>query len=122
MSAYYHICDLEVSVKLGVYDAEKTHFVNVPVDIEYNLPAATKGQGTDDIADTVNYGAVCEAAIDAVSGKEFNLVEALVGTMYEALKNILPSGSALRITAHKKILPLSYVKGGVKYSYSEMAE
>lgn len=122
MKTYYAIRNLKVSVYLGVYDEERERPVEIPVTIELAMNYAPKGQISDDLVDTMDYSKICTKVTEGVSGKVFNLIERLVGAVYEEVKEILPAGIYLRVSAVKEIIPAPWNCEGIKYSYTDDPE
>lgn len=123
MKTYYVIRDLKIPVYFGIYDGDKENLVSVAVTIELALNFAPKGQITDDLSNnTVDYCAVCKKAMDVASGKVFNLLEKMVGTIYDGVKEDLQTGVFLRISAVKESGVPGLQCAGVRYSYTEDPE
>lgn len=123
MKTYYIIRDLNVPVYFGIYDGERESPVGIAVTIELAMNFAPKGQMSDDLANnTVDYGAVCKKVMDVASGKVFNLLEKMVGTIYEGVKEDLPTGVFLRVSAVKELPPAGYQCSGIRYSYTDDPE
>lgn len=70
------ISELKVQTKLGVPDWERMVPQTIILDIEMGYDLA-KACNSDDIADTVDYGAVVERIRETLSTHSFKLVEAL---------------------------------------------
>ena len=72
------IRDLRVTGTHGVLPEERDRAQPFSVDIVawVDMEAA---QQSDDLADTVDYGALAQAAADVVGGRSYRLLEALAG-------------------------------------------
>ena len=78
------IRDLRVTGTHGVLPEERDRAQPFSVDIVawVDMEAA---QQSDDLADTVDYGALAQAAADVVAGRSYRLLEALAGRLASAL-------------------------------------
>jgi dihydroneopterin aldolase len=76
--------DLRVTGTHGVLPEERDRAQPFSVDIVawVDMEAA---QQSDDLADTVDYGALAQAAADVVAGRSYRLLEALGGRLASAL-------------------------------------
>ncbi len=77
----------------GVLAEEKARPQPFEVDLDLSVDLALAA-GTDRLSDTVDYGEVVETAATVVSGRSFELIEALAGAVAQAVL-----ASDLRITA-----------------------
>ncbi|MDN5937551.1 MAG: dihydroneopterin aldolase [Salinisphaera sp.] len=73
---WIYIDDLRVDTVIGIYDWERNIRQTVRLDLEIacDIRAAA---ASDDVADTLNYKAVCKRIIAFVTASEFRLVETL---------------------------------------------
>ena len=67
---------LRVSCVIGVNDRERRAKQEIVLDIVLHADLRVAG-GSDDIADTVDYGALARSIAEHVAGSSFRLVEAL---------------------------------------------
>jgi len=67
---------LRVSCVIGVNESERTAKQEVVLDIALHADVRAAGR-SDDIADTVDYGAVARSVAEHVAGSSFRLLEAL---------------------------------------------
>lgn len=70
------IREFRVDAWVGIYEWEMQRAQTLELDIEIGIPDAKAG-ATDAIGDTVHYGKVVERVVQELSGKRFNLLEAL---------------------------------------------
>jgi dihydroneopterin aldolase len=68
----------------GVLPHEQEHPQPLEVDIDIALDLAAAG-GSDDLAETLDYGAVCDAVERVVTGERFGLLERLATRLAEAV-------------------------------------
>jgi 7,8-dihydroneopterin aldolase/epimerase/oxygenase len=100
------IRDLRVTGVHGVLPEERERAQPFSIDIVawVDMEAA---QHSDDLADTVDYGALAEAAADVVGGRSYRLLEALAGRLASALLIVDPRLEAVEVTVRKLRPPLA---------------
>lgn len=95
----------------GVFDFERREGQPFVVDavlyLDFNKAAAS-----DDVLDTAHYGEVAERIKGWITGKPFNLIEALAVNMAEDLLTEFPL-QAVEITVHKPKAPIEVPFGDV---------
>jgi 7,8-dihydroneopterin aldolase/epimerase/oxygenase len=98
--------DLRVTGTHGVLPEERDRAQPFSVDIVawVDMEAA---QQSDDLADTVDYGALSQAAADVVGGRSYRLLEALAGRLASALLIVDPRLEAVEVTVRKLRPPLA---------------
>ena len=115
MNDRIEILDLRVVGVHGVLDEERERAQPFSVDIVawVDMEAA---QRSDDLADTVDYGALAQAAADVVGGRSYRLLEALAGRLASALLIVDPRLEAVEVTVRKlrPPLPLDVGSTGVR--------
>lgn len=106
MSDRIEIRDLRVTGTHGVLPEERERAQPFSVDIVgwIDMEAA---QQSDDLADTVDYGALAEAAAEVVGGRSYRLLEALAGRLASALLIVDPRLEAVEVTVRKLRPPLA---------------
>jgi dihydroneopterin aldolase len=70
------IDEVRLDLIIGIYEWERKVPQTIQLDIEIGLPHSRAGQ-SDDVADTVDYGAVVARIRETAAERHFNLVEAL---------------------------------------------
>jgi dihydroneopterin aldolase len=107
--------DLRVTGVHGVLPEERERAQPFSVDLVawVDLEAA---QESDDLSDTVDYGALAQAAADVVGGRSYQLLEALAGRLASALLIVDPRIEAVEVTVRKlhPPLPLDVGSTGVR--------
>ena len=100
------IRDLRVVGVHGVLPEEQERAQPFSLDIVawVDMVAA---QGSDALADTVDYGALAQTAADVVSQQSFRLLEALAGRLAEALLISDTRLEAVEVTVRKLRPPLA---------------
>lgn len=88
----------------GVFDHERRDGQDFILDITLwiDLSAAA---ASDDLADTVDYGALAQRAHDIVSGEPRNLIETVGGQVAEAIMDD-ERIAACEVTVHKPSAPI----------------
>ncbi len=105
-----HGCDrirltgLRVHGHHGVLPAERRDGQDFVVDVALSLDLRAAG-GSDDLADTVDYGALALALAEVVEGEPLDLLEALAGRLAEVCLSDRRVGS-VEVTVHKPAAPL----------------
>ena len=115
MSDRIEIRDLRVTGVHGVLPEERERAQPFSLDIVAWLEMGV-AQQSDDLADTVDYGALAEAAADIVGGRSYRLLEALAGRLASALLITDPRLEAVEVTVRKlrPPLPLDVGSTGVR--------
>ncbi len=100
------IRDLRVTGIHGVLPEERDRAQPFSVDIVawVDMEAA---QHSDDLVDTVDYGALAQAAADVVGGRSYRLLEALGGRLASALLIVDPRLEAVEVAVRKLRPPLA---------------
>jgi dihydroneopterin aldolase len=100
------IRDLRVTGTHGDLPEERERAQPFSVDIVawVDMEAA---QQSDDLADTVDYGTLAEAAAEVVGGRSYRLLEALAGRLASALLIVDPRLEAVEVTVRKLRPPLA---------------
>jgi dihydroneopterin aldolase len=75
---------LRLSGIVGVLPHERTQAQPLEVDLDLELDVAPAA-ASDDLTDTVDYGAVCDAVEAVVTTTQFELLEALVVAVADAV-------------------------------------
>ena len=109
------IRDLRVTGTHGVLAEERERPQPFSLDIVAWVDM-TAAQQSDDLADTVDYGALAREAADVVGGRSYRLLEALAGRLASALLVADPRLQAVEVTVRKlrPPLPLDAGSAGVR--------
>jgi dihydroneopterin aldolase len=100
------ILDLRVTGVHGVLPEERERAQPFSLDVVAWVDTAA-AQKSDDLADTVDYGALAQAAADIVGGRSYRLLEALAGRLADALLILDPRLEAVEVTVRKLRPPLA---------------
>jgi dihydroneopterin aldolase len=92
----------------GVPDAEQAvgHRYEVDVELECDLRAAGR---SDDVADTIDYGAVARRVMEIGQSRKYRLVERLAEVIAEELLGADPRIEAVRLRVRKLLPPIEAV-------------
>lgn len=97
---HYHLKNIQVAAKLGVYESEKLAPQKILVSVEYDFTSQTSAQ-SDDLNDTVDYSRI-EALLHKVCVAEhFELLEKLHAKLVLTLKNSFPQIENLTVKIEK---------------------
>ncbi len=106
MTDVIEILDLRVLGVHGVLAEEQDQAQPFSLDIRATIDTRA-AQASDDLADTVDYGAMAHMAADVVSGRSYQLVETLAGRLADAL--LVSDGrlESVEVTVRKLRPPLA---------------
>ncbi len=100
----------------GVPDAEQQTGHRYEVDLVMEVDVSDAA-ASDDVTQTVDYGAVAVEVIRVGTGRQYRLIESLAGEVVERILESQPRVAAVTVTV-KKLLPP--VPGVVEYAAVEM--
>jgi 7,8-dihydroneopterin aldolase/epimerase/oxygenase len=106
MTDRIEIRDLRVLGVHGVLPEEQERPQPFSLDIVAWLDTAA-AQVSDALADTVDYGALAQLAADVVSGRSYQLLEALAGRLADALLSVDARLETVEVTVRKLRPPLA---------------
>lgn len=75
-----HVRDLLVRAVIGVHEHERRERQDLLVNLELELDLA-RAADSDDLADTVDYGALARSVVSHVEESRFRLLERLAGSV-----------------------------------------
>ena len=88
----------------GVFDHERRDGQDFAVDITLHL-APSRASQSDDLNDTVDYGAVSQAVFDRIVGEPVSLIETLAELIAADVLSI-PGIEQVEVTVHKPQAPI----------------
>jgi dihydroneopterin aldolase/2-amino-4-hydroxy-6-hydroxymethyldihydropteridine diphosphokinase len=104
----------------GVFEHERREGQEFVVDVELAVDLGPAG-GSDDLADTVNYGEIGAAALARIEGEPHDLIERLAELVaHDALAH--PSVDEVTVTVHKPQAPVGVPFGDVTVSVTRRRE
>ena len=89
----------------GVFEHEKRDGQDFLVDVVL-WTDFTAAAASDDLADTVDYGALALFARDVVAGPACDLVETVASRIADGIMEMAPSAHAVEVTIHKPQAPI----------------
>jgi 7,8-dihydroneopterin aldolase/epimerase/oxygenase len=95
----------------GVFDHERADGQDFVVDVELVLDTAPAAR-SDDLADTVDYGALAVAVAGIVAGEPVNLIETLAGRIAAACLSD-DRVASVEVSVHKPQAPIPLTFGDV---------
>jgi 7,8-dihydroneopterin aldolase/epimerase/oxygenase len=99
---------LRVLARVGVLPIEREQNQPLDVDLDVVVDLAAAG-GSDDLADTVDYGAVCNAVQQAVEKRHVALLERLAQLVAQAVIDVDPRIVAVDLAIRKLRPPVPHV-------------
>ncbi len=90
----------------GVFDHEAKNGQDFFVDLEIYLDLA-RASVSDDLADTIDYGALADIVVEEITGERVQLIERLAGRIADRIKSANPQISNIAVTVHKPKAPIS---------------
>lgn len=96
----------------GVFPEERKNGQNFSVDVELilNLEKASK---SDDLKDTVDYGAICELVMTAITGTPYQLIEKLAGVIADEILIAHKLVEIVLVTVHKPSAPVTAITSDI---------
>lgn len=95
-----HIEGLRVDALVGVHPHEREGRQPLLFDLELAFDNRVAA-GSDDVADALDYAAVCDAVREHVALREDQLLETLLESLSSALMGRFPAAQRLRLRVHK---------------------
>jgi len=114
--ARIEVLDLRLSVHLGWTDEERARPQEVSIDCRIDFARPPAGAASDELADTVCYGELCELFRAKAASRPFRLIEALARALAEAALPRLGVGTRYEISVTKLHPPVDGLKGGARYT------
>ena len=112
--ASFRLSGIVVPVRLGWTAGERAEPQPVGVDLEIRFVEPPPACRTDDLADTVDYGALPRLVADVAAAGEVRLIERLCRAIYDAVRAQLPRHAGLDVSVTKRP-PLPGVEGGAVF-------
>lgn len=103
---------LEVFAHHGVLPEERELGQTFRFDIGLSLKDSAAPE-TDDVADTVDYAAVCDLVAETVTANTYNLLERLASVIADTLLERYPQVSKAKVRAAKAAPPIKHPVGEI---------
>ena len=88
----------------GVFEHERRDGQEFVVDVDVSLDLARAG-ASDDLADTLDYGALAAGIVERIEGEPFDLIERLAAVIADDVRRD-PRVEQVRVTVHKPQAPV----------------
>lgn len=85
------LTDLNVDTIIGIYQWERNTLQTLRFDLEFDWDIQAAA-ASDDIKDTLDYGAVADLLVDFVQNSRYQLIETLAETVCQLLLERFPIG------------------------------
>jgi dihydroneopterin aldolase len=90
----------------GVFDHEAKNGQDFFVDLELHLDLS-RASISDDLKDTIDYGALSDVVVEEITGERVQLIEKLAGRIADRIKAGHPEISQIAVTVHKPKAPIA---------------
>jgi dihydroneopterin aldolase len=90
----------------GVFEEEAKNGQDFFVDLEIYCDLS-KASTSDDLADTIDYGALTDLVVEEITGERVALIERLAGRIADRIKLKHPEIELIAVTVHKPKAPVS---------------
>ena len=97
------ICDLQVHFRVGVTDLERARPQRLLITVEMEKPLASAA-ASDDLADTIDYFAVCQRLLHFGDDRHWRLIESLAGDIAATLLDEF-TPDQVTVTVKKFVIP-----------------
>lgn len=96
----------------GVFADETKNGQDFLVDVELILDLE-KASKSDDLTDTVDYSAICDLVIAAITGQAYKLIEKLAGVIADQILATQNLVDVALVTVHKPSAPVDAVTSDI---------
>jgi len=90
----------------GVFEHEAKNGQDFYVDLEIHLDLL-KASLTDDLKETIDYGALADLVVEDITGERVQLIERLAGRIADRIKDKYPQVINIAVTVHKPKAPIA---------------
>jgi dihydroneopterin aldolase len=90
----------------GVFEHEAVNGQDFYVDLDLTLDLS-RASVSDDLNDTIDYGALTNVVVDEIKGERVQLIERLAGRIADRIKAGHPEIQSIAVTVHKPSAPVS---------------
>jgi dihydroneopterin aldolase len=90
----------------GVFEHEAKNGQDFFVDLDISLDLS-KPSKSDDLAETIDYGALADLVVEEITGERVKLIERLAGRIADRIKSGHPEITSITVTVHKPKAPVS---------------
>lgn len=107
MSDRIELRGLEVFARHGVFDHEREDGQLFRVDVVVELDLSQAGE-SDDLSDTLDYGAMAQRVHDVVAGERWDLIERVAARVADVVLSSDARIEAVAVTVHKPSAPIPH--------------
>lgn len=93
--------DLKIDTIIGIYDWERETLQTLSFDLEIDW-SITQAAASDDIADTLDYGAIAQSIVGFVEKSRYQLIETLAEEVCRLLLALYPM-QKIKLTLSKPV-------------------
>lgn len=90
----------------GIFEHEAKNGQDFFVDLDISLDLS-KPSKSDDLAETIDYGALADLVVEEITGERVKLIERLAGRIADRIKSGHPEITSITVTVHKPKAPVS---------------
>jgi dihydroneopterin aldolase len=90
----------------GVFEQEAENGQDFYVDLEIHLDLSN-ASNTDDLKETIDYGALADLVVEDITGERVQLIERLAGRIADRIKDKYPQVINIAVTVHKPKAPIA---------------
>ncbi len=90
----------------GVFEHEAKNGQDFFVDLDISLDLY-KPSKSDDLAETIDYGALADLVVEEITGERVKLIERLAGRIADRITSGHPEITSIAVTVHKPKAPVS---------------
>ncbi len=113
--ASLHVRGVRFDVRLGVTEEERAVPQAVEVDVLVRFEAEPAATGSDQVEDTVDYAGMVARMREALSGREFALVERLGRVLLDAVRVGVDADHGVEVRVRKVDPPVPEITGGAEF-------
>lgn len=118
---------LVLGVHLGCGADERKEPQEVAFTVTFRFSEMPKACVSDELGESIDYSQVSDAIVNAVSGREFKMIEHLAYVVFQSIKSIAETSTkssgvkdvAVRLEIHKLNPPVRDLRGGSLYTMGE---
>lgn len=90
----------------GVFEDEAKNGQDFFVDLDITLDLS-KASRSDQLADTIDYGAITNLVVSEITGERVQLIEMLAGRIADRILTLHPQIAKIAVTVHKPQAPVA---------------
>ncbi len=107
--------DLSLLVRLGWTPEERAHAQEIRVNLEIRFRKPPRAAETDELRDTICYGALAEALTQHLSAREYRLLEKVAADSLRVVREWSGREVLAAVEVQKVLTPVANLRGGAFY-------